>query len=122
MLAEPQSLIFLTFITMILFLIQISGWIGGFENNCCRMVESRRRTGILKRRTGQEHQKLQASEAAGINRSTLYQIEKGNPSVSLGAWFNVFLVLDFQDDFLKPGADDIVGRKLQDIKLLGNKP
>lgn len=28
---------------------------------------------------------LQVSERAGINRTTLYQIEKGNPSVSLGA-------------------------------------
>lgn len=65
---------------------------------------------------------LQVSERAGINRTTLYQIEKGNPSVSLGAWFNVFRVLDLQDDFLKLGADDIIGRKLQDNILLKSKP
>jgi transcriptional regulator with XRE-family HTH domain len=65
---------------------------------------------------------LQVSERAGINRTTLYQIEKGNPSVSMAAWFNVFRVLGLQDDFLKLGADDIPGRKLQDIELLKSKP
>ena len=43
---------------------------------------------------------VQVAERAGIDRSTLYQIEKGNPRVSLGAYFNVFRVLGLQDDFL----------------------
>jgi hypothetical protein len=51
MYAEPQSLLFLIFITMIFYLVQISRRIGGLENNCYRMVELERRTGILKRRT-----------------------------------------------------------------------
>ena len=58
---------------------------------------------------------------AGIDRSTLYQIEKGNPRVSLGAYFNVFRVLGLQDDFLKLAADDQQGRLLQDMQLLGGK-
>ena len=64
---------------------------------------------------------LQVAERAGIDRSTLYQIEKGNPRVSLGAYFNVFRVLGLQDDFLKLAADDQQGRFLQDMQLLGGK-
>jgi len=61
---------------------------------------------------------LQVSERAGIDRSTLYHIEKGNSSVSLGAYFNVLRVLGLQEDFLKLAADDEFGRKLQDLKLI----
>jgi DNA-binding XRE family transcriptional regulator len=61
---------------------------------------------------------IQVSERASIDRSTLYQIEKGNPSVSMGAYFNVLRVLNLQDDFLKLAADDEFGRKLQDLELL----
>lgn len=62
---------------------------------------------------------MQVAERAGINRSTLYHIERGNPSVALGAYFNVLRVLGLQDDFLKLAADDEFGRKLQDLKLIG---
>ncbi|EHQ28124.1 helix-turn-helix domain-containing protein [Mucilaginibacter paludis] len=62
---------------------------------------------------------IQVSERAGIDRTTLYYIEKGNPSVSLGAYFNVLRVLGLQDDFLKLAADDEFGKRLQDLKLLG---
>ena len=62
---------------------------------------------------------VQVAERAGIDRSTLYQIEKGNPRVSLGAYFNVFRVLGLQDDFLKLAADDQQGRLIQDMQLLG---
>ncbi|HRN48581.1 MAG TPA: helix-turn-helix transcriptional regulator [Niabella sp.] len=64
---------------------------------------------------------LQVAERAGIDRSTLYHIEKGNPRVSIGAYLNVFRVLGLQDDFLKLGADDELGRKLQDLKLMDNR-
>jgi transcriptional regulator with XRE-family HTH domain len=64
---------------------------------------------------------IQVAERADISRNTLYLIEKGNPGVSIGAVFNVLRVLGLQDDFLKLGADDILGKKLQDIKLLKNK-
>ena len=62
---------------------------------------------------------IQVAERAGINRTTLYHIERGNPSVALGAYFNVLRVLGLQDDFLKLAADDELGRKLQDLKLMG---
>lgn len=64
----------------------------------------------------------QVAERAGVARSTLSLIEKGDASVALGAYFNVLRVLGLQNDMLKLGADDIFGRKLQDIALLvGNK-
>lgn len=63
----------------------------------------------------------QVSERAGIHRSTLSMIEKGNPRVSMGAYFNVLRVLGLQDDFLQLAVDDKLGRKLQDLKLLGER-
>ncbi len=62
---------------------------------------------------------IEVAERAGIDRSTLYQVEKGNASVSMGAYFNVLRVLGLQDDFLKLAADDEFGRKLQDLELIG---
>jgi transcriptional regulator with XRE-family HTH domain len=64
---------------------------------------------------------IQVAERANIDRSTLYEIEKGNSSVSLGAYFNTLRVLGLQDDFLKLAADDDYGRKLQDLELTGTK-
>lgn len=61
---------------------------------------------------------LQVAERANISRSTLYLIESGNPGVAMGAYFNVLRVFGLQDDFLKLAADDVLGRKLQDIELL----
>jgi transcriptional regulator with XRE-family HTH domain len=61
---------------------------------------------------------VQVSERADIDRTTLYQIEKGNSKVSIGAYFNVLRVLGLQNDFLKLAADDEFGRKLQDLELL----
>lgn len=34
-----------------------------------------------------------AAEAAGVSRVTLHRIEKGEPSVTIGAWCNVFAAL-----------------------------
>lgn len=64
---------------------------------------------------------IQVSDRAALDRKTLYRIEKGDPKVTLGAYFNVLRVFGLQDDFLKLAADDNFGRKLQDLKLLGDK-
>ncbi len=64
---------------------------------------------------------IQVSERAGIDRSTLYQIEKGNGSVSMAAYFNTLRVLGLQDDLLQLAADDSYGRKLQDLSLTRNQ-
>ncbi len=63
----------------------------------------------------------QVAERASITRKTLYEIEKGNPKVAFGSYFNVLRVLGLQDDFLKLASDDILGKKLQDIELLNKK-
>ncbi|MFD2825778.1 helix-turn-helix transcriptional regulator [Leeuwenhoekiella polynyae] len=60
----------------------------------------------------------QVSERAGIHRATLYRIEKGDPSVALGIYFNVLRVYNLEEDFLKLANDDAFGRKLQDLDLL----
>ena len=60
----------------------------------------------------------QVAERANIDRTPLYQIEKGNPKVSFGAYFSVLRVFGLQEDFLKLASDDEFGRKLQDLDLL----
>ena len=60
----------------------------------------------------------QVSERAGISRATLWQIERGKPTVAMGAYFQVLFVLGLEGDFLKLAADDDLGRKLQDAGLL----
>ena len=62
---------------------------------------------------------IQIAERAGIDRTTLYNIEKGSGSVSMAAYFNTLRVLGLQKDFLKLAADDEFGRKLQDLDLIG---
>lgn len=59
----------------------------------------------------------QVAERANIDRTTLYYIERGKPSVAIGAYFNVLRVLNLHEDFLKLAADDEFGRKLQDMEL-----
>ncbi len=57
------------------------------------------------------------AERAGISRSTLWQIEKGNSSVALGAYFLVLFALNLEQDLLLVAKDDALGRKLQDAGL-----
>lgn len=61
---------------------------------------------------------IQVSERADIARSTLYLVEKGDASVTFGAYFNVLRVLALQEDILTIAADDHFGRKLQGLDLL----
>lgn len=61
----------------------------------------------------------QVSERAGIARSTLGLIERGNSGVSMGGYAQVLFVLNQGKDLLKIATDDLLGRKLQDISLLG---
>lgn len=60
----------------------------------------------------------QVSERAGIHRATLHRIEKGDPAVAIGIYFNVLKVLNLEGDFSKIARDDEFGRKLQDLDLL----
>lgn len=60
----------------------------------------------------------QVSERANISRVTLWQVEKGSPSVAMGIYYQVLFVLGLDKDMLKVAADDILGRKLQDAELV----
>ncbi len=62
------------------------------------------------------------AERAGISRATLWNIEKGSPSVSMGAYAAVLHALGGMDrDLLMVAKDDELGRKLQDLDLLPKK-
>jgi transcriptional regulator with XRE-family HTH domain len=63
----------------------------------------------------------QVAERAGINRVTLWHIEKGSPRVSIGSYAQVLFVLGFEKELLNIANDDILGRKLQDAKILVKK-
>lgn len=58
------------------------------------------------------------AERAGISRATLWAIERGTPSVSIGMYAAVLHALNNMDeDLLLVAKDDALGRKLQDLGL-----
>jgi transcriptional regulator with XRE-family HTH domain len=63
----------------------------------------------------------QVAERSRIGRMTLFYIEKGSPSVSIGFYFKVLCVLGLSNDILKIASDDELGRNLQDAGLLVKK-
>ncbi|MCD8123719.1 MAG: helix-turn-helix domain-containing protein [Lachnospiraceae bacterium] len=62
------------------------------------------------------------AERAGISRATLWSVEKGSPSVSMGIYAAVLHALNNMDeDLLMIARDDELGRKLQDLNLMTGK-
>ena len=62
------------------------------------------------------------AERANISRATLWAVEKGLPSVSIGIYAAVLHSLNGLDkDLLAIAKDDELGRKLQDLDLLTGK-
>ncbi len=59
----------------------------------------------------------QVCERAGIGRTTLWQIEKGMPSVAIGAYAQVLFVLGLESGIARLGENDELGRRLQDASL-----
>ncbi len=60
------------------------------------------------------------AERARVSRSTLWKVENGNPSVAVGIYAAVLHALNNMDkDLLKIAGDDELGRKLQDMDLMG---
>jgi transcriptional regulator with XRE-family HTH domain len=63
----------------------------------------------------------QVAERAGISCSTLWLIEKGTPSVAMGAYLQVLFVMGLEKNLLLMAGDDVLGRKLQDAGILLKK-
>ena len=62
------------------------------------------------------------AERAGISRATVYNVERGSPSVAVGIYAAVLHALNNMDkDFLLVAKDDELGRKLQDLQLKTRK-
>lgn len=62
------------------------------------------------------------AERAKVSRTTVWAVEKGSPSVSMGAYMAVLHALGGLDrEVAKIGADDPVGRNMQDAGLLPRK-
>lgn len=58
------------------------------------------------------------SERAGISRATLWNVEKGSPSVSIGIYAAVLHALNNMDkDLLLVAKDDEFGKKMQDMNM-----
>jgi len=59
------------------------------------------------------------SERCGFSRLTLYKIEKGDPSVSMGAYASALFVLGMSEHLTKvaDASHDIVGRELEEQSL-----
>lgn len=62
------------------------------------------------------------AERAGISRASLWNVEKGNPSVAIGIYAAVLHALNNMDkDLLLVAKDDAMGRKMQDLNLITRK-
>ncbi|MDD4075362.1 MAG: helix-turn-helix transcriptional regulator [Eubacteriales bacterium] len=58
------------------------------------------------------------AERAGVSRATVWAVEKGAPSVAMGAYAAILHALNNMDaDLLLVAKDDALGRKLQDLEL-----
>jgi len=63
----------------------------------------------------------QVCERSGIGRTTLWLIESGKGNVRVSSLVQILFVLGLVQDIEKLGADDILGRKLQDADILIHK-
>lgn len=59
------------------------------------------------------------AERAGISRSSLWKVEKGDPSVAMGIYAAVLHALNNLDkELLLIAKDDEMGKQLQDLNLI----
>ena len=61
------------------------------------------------------------AERLGISRDTLSRLEKGDPNIALGTYMRALRVLGLDKDVDSVARDDELGRKLQDLKLPGQR-
>ena len=58
------------------------------------------------------------AQRTSLGRNTIVKIESGDESVAMGNYFRVLIALGLDLDILAIAKDDVLGRKLQDAKLL----
>lgn len=62
------------------------------------------------------------AERAGISRTSLWKVEKGDPSVAMGIYAAVLHAMNNMDkDLLLIAKDDELGRRMQDLNLAARK-
>jgi transcriptional regulator with XRE-family HTH domain len=61
------------------------------------------------------------SERMGVSRETLRRLEKGDASIAIGTFMRALRVLGLERDVDHLALDDELGRKLQDLELLGSR-
>ena len=61
-------------------------------------------------------------ERMNISRDTLNRLEKGDASISIGSYLRAMRILGLDSDFDVLAQNDVVGRRLQDAKLLTRTP
>ena len=78
-----------------------------------RAFGQRLRTARLRR----EISTIQFCERINVSRDTLHRMEKGDWSIAIGTYMRALRVLGLDDDLDTLAADDVLGRKLQDLQL-----
>ena len=58
---------------------------------------------------------------AGISRTSLYKVERGDPAVTFGVYLRVLAVYGLSEQIDHIAADDTLGRRLQDLALLSER-
>ena len=62
------------------------------------------------------------AQRAGISRTSLWNVERGSPSVAIGIYAAVLHALNNMDkDLLLVAKDDAMGRQMQDMNLIARK-
>jgi transcriptional regulator with XRE-family HTH domain len=64
---------------------------------------------------------VEMAERTGISRDTLHRLERGDASISIGALLTVLSILGLEADLDRVGADDWIGRTLQDMAVPGGR-
>ena len=57
------------------------------------------------------------ADRANVSRTTVWNVEKGSPTVAMGIYANVLAAIGLGDDITLLARDDEVGRSLQDLNL-----